>query len=223
MIKKILTTLIFAASAYIATAQSKTLPVKELISTAQIPFVFYITGDGGFNSFSTDLSTAINNAGYPITSLNAKSYFWQKKTAEQTSSDIVNYLEIQLKKRKNQQIVLVGYSFGADVIPFIVNKLPESMKKKLINVVLLSPSTSTDFEIHYSDMLGTPKKSSMDVVAEINKMGNQKTFILFGNDENGFPDKEIVLKNVVITSLIGGHHYDGNTAEVAKIIMAHFK
>lgn len=223
MIKKILIALSLTISAHISNAQSTTLPVKELSSAAQTPFVFYITGDGGFNSFSTDLCTEINNAGYPVTSLNAKSYFWDKKTPEQTVTDISTYIESQLKKRKNQQIVLAGYSFGADVMPFIVNRLPDSVKKKLISVVLLSPSASTDFEIHFSDMFGTPKKRAMDVVAEINKMGTQKTAIILGDDEDGFPEKDILLKTVVIKSLAGGHHYDGNTAEVAKAMMLYFK
>lgn len=223
MIKKILIAIILSISSFMSNAQSNSLPVKELSSATQTPFIFYITGDGGFNNFSIDLCTEINKAGYPVTTLNAKSYFWDKKTPDQTATDISTYLENQLKRRKNQQIVLVGYSFGADVLPFIVNRLPDTVKKKLISIVLLSPSTSTDFEIHFSDMFGTPKKRAMDVVAEINKMGNHKTVLMFGDDEEGFPEKEISLKNIVIKTMAGGHHYDGNTAEVAKTMMIYFK
>src|SRR4030095_8505034 len=98
----------------------------------------------------------------------------------------------------------------ADVIPFIVNKLPDLLKKKLVCVILLSPSTTTDFEIHWSDLLGSNKKRSMDVVAEINRMGNYKTVTLFGSDEHGFPVKSIKLPNYINEKLPGGHHYDGD-------------
>lgn len=206
-----------------AKAQSSDFSIKEWKSVSQTPLVFLISGDGGFNSFTTNLCTAINNAGYSITALSGKSYFWDKKTPQQTTTDIENYIKSQLQTRKNKEFILIGYSFGADVAPFVVNLLADSNKKQLQSLILLSPSTSTDFEVHLSDMFGKPKKRSMDVVAEINKLGAQKTTLIFGDDEDDFPKKEIVLKNVVITSLAGGHHYDGNTTEVAKTMMMYFK
>jgi type IV secretory pathway VirJ component len=223
MKKNILISFIFILMFTAAGAQSADLPLKEWTSAAQTPFVFYISGDGGFNDFSTDLCKTINKAGYGITALSAKSYFWDKKTPEQTAKDIATYLEKQFQKNENRQLVLAGYSFGADVLPFIVNKLSETIKKRLISVVLLAPSTSTDFEIHWSDMLGSHKKRSMDVVVEINRMGLQKTATIFGSDEDDFPVKDIRLKNYSNENLPGSHHFDGNTDEVAKTMIKYFK
>lgn len=202
---------------------SNQLPLKEWNSSTDTPFVFYISGDGGFNSFSTDLCAEINKAGYPIAAMNAKSYFWEKKTPEQTTADIVTYLQQQFSCRKNQQLILAGYSFGADVMPFIVNRLPDTLKKKLVSVVMLSPATSTDFEVHILDMFGSSKKRSMDVVAEINKISLVKTATIFGHDESGFPVKDIKLKNYSNETLPGGHHFNDDTDEVARRMMRHFK
>ena len=206
-----------------ASAQVNSLPVKEWSSTAENPFVLYITGDGGFNSFSIDLCTALNKAGHSVCSVNAKSYFWNKKTPEQSSTDITAYLTKQFNSRKNQQLILAGHSFGADVMPFIVNRLPEAIRKKIVSVILLSPSGSTDFEIHWSDIFGGNKQRSMDVVAEINKLTVPKTVTFFGSDETDFPVKNIKLKNYTNEILPGGHHFDGNTAEVAKTMIKYFK
>ena len=203
-------------------AQANNLPVKEWSSSSQTPFVLYISGDGGFNKFSVGLCNTINKAGYSITSINAKSYFWDKKTPEQAAKDITTYLDKQFQKRKNQQLVLAGYSFGADVMPFVVNKLPDSIKKKLVSIVLLSPSTSTDFEVHWSDIFGGSKKRNMDVVAEINKMNTLKTTTIFGSDEGDFPVNDIKLKNYKNEILPGAHHFDDNMNEVAKTMMKYF-
>jgi len=202
--------------------QTNILPVKEWNSSLQTPFVLYITGDGGFNNFSTSLCTAINKKGYSITALNAKSYFWDKKTPEQAAKDIATYLDKQFQNRKNQEWVLTGYSFGADVIPFIVNNLADSIRKKLVRIVLLSPSESTDFEVHWFDILGGNKKRSMDVIAELNKIVPIKTAVIFGNDENMSPFKTIKLKNYSTEALPGGHHFDDNTDEVARTMMKYF-
>ncbi|MEP7374276.1 MAG: AcvB/VirJ family lysyl-phosphatidylglycerol hydrolase [Chitinophagaceae bacterium] len=220
--KKILTQVIFALVVSPLFAQTTNLPVKEWSSSAQNPLVLYISGDGGFNNFSTALCTAINKKGYSITAISAKSYFWDKKTPEQTAKDISVYLDKQFRNRKNKQLVLAGYSFGADVAPFIINSLPDSTRKKLVSVVLLSPSESTDFEIHWFDIFGGNKKRSMDVIAEMNKLGTIKTTTIFGSDENDFPLKSIKLKNYNTETLPGGHHFDDNTDEVAGTMVKYF-
>jgi len=222
MTRRIISSFILNLFVTVVFAQVTKLPLKEWNSTPDKPFVFYISGDGGYTSFSDSLCGQINKAGYKVIALNSNSYFYDKKTPQQTSRDIVNCLNSQFGKRKNQQFVLAGYSFGADIVPFVVNNLPDSVRKKMVSVVLLSPSTSTDFETHFWDMLGWKKKRSMDVMAEVNKMGLQKTAIIFGTSEDDFPVSSIKLKNYSSEKLPGGHRYDGNTNEVAKTMMKYF-
>jgi len=222
MMKKTFFAFIFPLFVIVTFAQKSKLPLKEWNSAADKPLVFYISGDGGYTSFSEGVCTAINKAGYNVTSLNSKSYFGDKKTPQQTKDDIVSYLNEHFNKRKDQQFILIGYSFGADITPFVINLFPDSIKKKLISLVLLSPSTSTDFETHVWDKLGLKKKRSMDVVAEVNKLGAIKTTIILGDDDDDFPINNIKLKNYVHELLPGGHHYEGNTDEVARTIMKYF-
>jgi type IV secretory pathway VirJ component len=195
-------------------AQEK-LPVQELQASASKPFIFFVSGDGGLKGFTVSLCKAIRDNGYSITSLDARSYFWDKKTPEQTTGDITHYVADALRSRADHHWIMIGYSFGADITPFVVNRLPDSLKSQLSHVILLSPSTSTDFEIHLSDMLGIGKKRSMDVVAEINRLGNQKTTSLFGEDENEFPVSKIKLSNYQSDIIKGGHHFDGDYGAVA--------
>lgn len=205
-------------------SQTDKLPITLLTGTDTTkPLVFYISGDGGWNSFSSSLAETINKSGYTVAVLNSKSYFWEKKTVDKATSDIHAYLQKEFAERKNRQFVLTGYSFGADVIPFIVNKFPVSLNSNLLSIILLSPSATTDFEVHWAELLGWNKKRSMDVVAEINKMGLQKTVIIAAKNEDDFPVKEIKLKNFWIETLPGGHHFEGNTTEVAETMMKYFK
>lgn len=208
--------LLFSGSTF---SQNGNLPVKEWGNAAESPLIFYISGDGGFNYFSSGLCNSINRAGYSVTALNARNYFWEKKEPETAAIDIAAYLEKKFLNRKNQQLVLAGYSFGADVLPFIVNKLPEIIKMKLKCVLLLTPSTTTDLEIHWSDLFGSNNKRSKDVVAEINRMGIIKTAIISGSSENDFPLKSIKLVNYQNEKLPGGHHYEGDIDKTAKTII----
>ncbi|MDQ6889132.1 MAG: virulence factor family protein, partial [Bacteroidota bacterium] len=158
-------TFFLSPAIFISTAFSQDFPIKEWAAAVHDkPIIFYISGDGGFNSFSTALCESLNKKGYDVFALNAKSYFYNKKTPDQTTADIKNYLTKKLAGRKNQQVVLIGYSFGADVLPFVLNRLPKNLNDNITTSFLMASSGSTDFEIHWSDIFGGNRKRDMDVV-----------------------------------------------------------
>ena len=88
--------------------------------------------------------------GVPVIVLNSLKYFWSKKSPEEATNAAIALLEEYTAIWKKKNILLCGYSFGADVMPFIYNRLPGVLKEKVTRIQLLSPSAYTDFEIHVS-------------------------------------------------------------------------
>lgn len=218
MNKRIPLLLVFASLALFVSAQN--MPVKEFASTNHNkPLIFYISGDGGLNRFSNELCNSINKNGFDVVALDSKSYFWSKKTPEETAADISELLSKKITGRQNQQIVLIGYSFGADVLPFVLNRLPQIITDKVAVSFLLASSGSTDFEIHIVDLFGAGKKRGMDVLTEINKISNHKIVILNSSDEQGLDVQKITIKDHVSEMLPGGHHFDGDIDEITKTIL----
>jgi len=212
--------LLFSPFLYPADAVAQDFPVKEWASTSQDkPLVFYLSGDGGLNKFSNSLCDGINKKGYEVMELNSKSYFWDKKTPEQTAIDINNYLVKKISGRKNQQIVMIGYSFGADVLPFILSRLPKDIHDKILASFLMASSGSTDFEIHWADIFGGNAKRDMDVVSEINKLVDDKIVIISSSDDRHLEANKITLRRYTHEILPGGHHFDGDTDEIIKVIL----
>src|SRR5438552_17469967 len=95
------------------------LPVMTYASAdTSKPIIIYYTGDGGFNSFSTGFAKQFNIKGYPVISFNCLKSFWKAKTPDQSAleaSNLISYYENSWKRKK---LILIGYSFGADVLPF---------------------------------------------------------------------------------------------------------
>ncbi len=204
-----------------SSACSQDLPLKEWAATAHDkPLIFYISGDGGLNSFSTSLCEKLHSKGFDVVALNAKSYFWSKKTPQQTTADVNNFLKQKLNGRKNQQVVLIGYSFGADVLPFILGRLPKETDDKVLASFLMASSGSTDFEIHWADIFGENTKRSMDVVSEINKLTDEKVVIISASDDKNLAVNKITLKRFTREVLPGGHHFDGDIDEIVKVIIS---
>lgn len=186
------------------------------------PVLFYISGDGGWNKFSTAFVRDLNAKGYEIVGLNAREYFWHKKEAAQTAKDMSSVITDHMKEKKNKSYILIGYSFGADVMPFVVTLGEPGITDHLKYIILMSPSPNTDFEVHISELLGVGSSNGDSVPAEINKI-TKPVLLLFGDKEDDFPVKDVHIKNYKIEKLPGGHHYDGDPAAVCSAILPYLK
>lgn len=207
----------------ISQAQTTTLPVKMMAGNdPSKPIIFYSTGDGGWTKFSLSLVQSFNQAGYPVIALNSKDYFWKKKTPTQTAADVGALLSKYLVDWKRNNVVLVGYSFGADVTPFIQNYLDRNIAGKTTHMVLMLPYKSTDFEVHLSEMLGIARKDAYSVPDEINKVGKPILFVL-GTEKDQFPLNALTIKNYSSITIDGGHHFDDKADKVAQQVLAWVK
>jgi type IV secretory pathway VirJ component len=171
------------------------------------PLLFYISGDGGINnSFSSAFLKQFHSQGFSILGMDAHSYFWSKKTPQKAASDISLVLARYLRDWKCKSFVLIGYSFGADVTPFIQRRLSPNLLPLTKHIILMSPSARTDFEIHVLNMIGWGKSNGMSVPGEIKKL-TVPTTTIFGTNEDSFPTDSIRASKVKIITLPGGHHY----------------
>jgi type IV secretory pathway VirJ component len=181
------------------------------------PLIVYISGDGGMNGFSNSLIKSLNAKGYAILALDARDYFWHKKEPQEFANAMNGAISVYMKNKKRNSFVVLGYSFGADVAPFLATRLSAGLYGKCKDVILLSPSVNTSFEIKFLDMLGWGNNKGKNVVTELNKL-SLPLVLFFGKDENSFPINEVTVRKQVIV-MEGGHHYD-NDAEAlgAKLV-----
>ena len=177
----------------------------------QAPVALLISGDGGWYGFEQQIADNLAIRGIPTIGLDSKKYFWHRRTPDETASDIARALDFYAKEWGREKFVLIGYSLGAEIVPFIVTRLTEKIKSRIESAVLLSPATTTDFEIHISNMLGMGnKQNTYNTIDEIIKMQNVPTLLIFGDGEktqvpeflNGIP--------VIIRKIPGDHHYKFN-------------
>lgn len=194
------------------------VPYPAKVNDPQKPLVIYLSGDGGENSFSKSLLQQVNDKGYAAVLFNSQKYFWSKKTPEQTASDVEKVITYYRTQWKAQRIIILGYSFGADVAPFVATRLSKDTYASVKDIVLLSPSNATDFEVHVSQLFGKSKSVGRSVPDEINRIIQKPLLIIQGEDETEkIEPKMLKVSNRLIT-LKGGHRYDRNTSEVINAI-----
>jgi type IV secretory pathway VirJ component len=170
-----------------------------------------ISGDGGWYSFEQQIADHLASQGIPTLGLDSKKYFWNRRTPEETAGDMSKVLNYYSKEWGRKKFILIGYSLGAEIVPFIVNRLPEEMISKILSAVLLSPATNTDFEVHITNMVGIgSRQNTYNVMDEIVKMQAVPTLIIFGEGEKSRIPGLLTGTSVKISLIPGDHHYKFN-------------
>jgi type IV secretory pathway VirJ component len=186
------------------------------------PLCIVISGDGGWTDFDQTIAETLSKNGITCVGMDTQKYFWEAKTPETTAQDITKVLQYYLPRLQKTSFMLVGYSFGADVIPFIASRLPADLKKRLSLLAMLSPDDKTDFEVTISSMLDLGNEDTYDVLNEIKKVNYTKKLCIFGAGED---DEEMQksFKNAgaEVTVLGGGHHYNEDYPLIVSSILKH--
>jgi len=205
--------------------RAETLPLIEVPSTkgASDTLVVFVSGDGGWAAIDKSIAKVLADSGMPVVGLNALQYFWTKRTPDSAARDLQQICNRYLTSWKKERLLLVGYSRGADVLPFMAARLSPELRSKIRLVALLGPSPKVQFEFHVADWLHS-SAAGLPVKPEIDKLTSHRILCLSGED-----DKESLCRglrssptmNVVM--LKGSHHFDGGYEKLGRIILEQLK
>jgi type IV secretory pathway VirJ component len=185
-----------------------------------LSFAILISGDGGWNSWDQSLAGSLAEKGISTVGLDSRKYFWSKKTPEETTKMITAVMEHYLSLWKKKSVILIGYSFGADLIPFVADRLSLEFRNKVSALILLSPDPKGDFEIHIADMLNLGSSSdTYDVVKEVNKKAIHNILCVFGDGENAAAINAFKASAAAVSILHGDHHYNNNFKAATELIL----
>lgn len=107
------------------------------------------SGDGGWADLDKQLGTVFAARGIPVLGINSFKYFWRDRSPDVAAQQLDTLITTGLAKYHRQRIWLVGFSFGADALPSLIDRLPASTRARITQLVLLSPSRDLTFEIQF--------------------------------------------------------------------------
>ncbi|KAF0863252.1 virulence factor family protein [Pseudomonas sp. LD120] len=192
------------------------IPVVEVpAGQAKDTVTLFLSGDGGWRDLDRDVAGEMAKIGYPVVGIDTLRYYWQHKTPEQSAIDLTELMQHYRQKWGTKRFVLTGYSFGADVLPAIYNRLPEAEQQRVDAIILLAFARTGSFEIEVEGWLGNAGKEAA-TGPEMAKLPAAKVVCIYGVeevDESGCTDKTAVGEAV---KLPGGHHFDENYPALAK-------
>jgi type IV secretory pathway VirJ component len=194
------------------------LPVTRLSHT----FALVLSGDGGWRDIDKSLASVFVQRGLPTVGLDSLRYFWSRRAPAEVAHDIDRIFEHYRERWGTERLALVGYSFGADVLPSVWPLLADETRRGIVQVSLLALGTEADFQFHVTGWIGWSASDARPIPLDLAGMDSMRVQCFFGRDEGpnetGCRSPEAAAFERVERP--GGHHFDGNYAVIADQILA---
>lgn len=196
------------------------LDILDVAAPTHDTMAVVYSGDGGWRDLDREVAGYLQQQGVPVVGIDSLRYFWSEKTPRQTADDLAKIVRTYGKRWKVRHILLVGYSFGADVLPATYNHLPAHLKQEVAQLSLMALSHQVDYEISVTGWLGVPGAGAGgDPLNDIKMIDPGLVQCFYGKDEQDDACRDLKGSKVDVNELEGGHHFDGDYESLGRLII----
>jgi type IV secretory pathway VirJ component len=178
-----------------------------------------LTGDGGWAVTDKGLSAALAAHGMPVLGWNSLRYFLHPRNPDGTTRDLERILRHYLPVWHREKVVLIGYSFGADVMPFLAHRLPPDLRARIALVALLGPDEKAGFRFHLAEWLGKDSKDTLPVRPELETLRGLPLLCSYGEAEEKSLCRELDPSLAHIHPRPGNHIVGKNYGKIVEEIL----
>jgi type IV secretory pathway VirJ component len=199
------------------------LPLVEVRGATHTGTVaVFLSGDGGWADIDKKIGEVLAQRGMDVIGFDNRAYLRGKtRTPDGTGEDVARAAAAYLARWNDQRLVLIGYSRGADLLPFVGARLPASLRSQLALVAMLALQERASFRYRFSDLWATHSRpTDIPIRPELERLRGANMMCVYGRDE------EESLCRKVDTTLVhpevrpGKHHFDGDYQAIASLILS---
>jgi type IV secretory pathway VirJ component len=176
------------------------------------------SGDGGWAGIDREVADVLASRGIPVAGWDSLRYFWTARTPSGVSADLDRILRYYAAHWQKKKAIVIGYSQGADVLPFAVNRLSPQARALVERTVLMSIGTTAAFEFHVTNWFGSGSHE-LPIGVEMTRMTGAKTLCLYGEGDDDSICPKVRPANATVIKLAGGHHFGGSYEHLADVIL----
>ncbi|MGD0504178.1 MAG: AcvB/VirJ family lysyl-phosphatidylglycerol hydrolase [Steroidobacteraceae bacterium] len=182
-------------------------------------FAIIMSGDGGWAGLDKEVADALSVHGIPVVGLDSLRYFWSARTADGLARDTDHMIRYYLAHLAKKRVLLIGYSQGADVLPFAVNRLPAATRARVALAVLMGMSEHALFEFHVSSWIANDTRGPL-TLPEVSRIVGIPVSCIYGDGDKDSLCPKLDPTKIRVVKLPGGHHFNGDYAGLARVILA---
>lgn len=171
--------------------------------------VVLVSGDGGWATIEKDMAAEFNDHGIAVVGFDLREYLRRKpRTPDNVGRDLSRVIRAYSDSWGKPRVVLVGYSRGAGMIPFILNRLPADLDARLKLTAFVGLPRAVNMTFHWIDVIrDVSREDDIPVIPELQRAGPGRMICIFGVEEAASGCR-IAPSWVTRIELPGGHHLE---------------
>ena len=177
-----------------------------------------ISGDGGWAGIDKAVAAALAEKGIAVVGVDSLRYFWKERTPQSTAADVDRIVRYYTDAWDKKDVVLIGYSQGADILPFVVNRLPQQTRARVRLAAMLALGQQAVFEFRLANWL-SQSDDGLPIAPELQRMADLRSLCVYSDDGDESSCPEAASNTLRAVSLPGGHHFGGDYDRVAALIL----
>ncbi len=199
------------------------LPLLSLPASAPAggAIAVVLTGDGGWAAIDKAIAAELNAQGISVVGFDARSYFRVRREPDELGRDLARVLRHYLAAWHADGAYLVGYSRGADMLPFMVARLDDGLRARIRLVALLGLEHEMDFQWTLAGLLGGHSGATRPLRPEVERLRGLPVVCVYGSDEKDTLCPELPADLAAVERRAGGHHFDGDYRGITRAVLAH--
>lgn len=202
-------------------AELSDLPLTELPTQARHGVLAIVySGDGGWRDLDKDIAERLQSQGVPTVGMDMLRYYWAWRSPEDSAIDLSRLITHYRKEWGVDKVVLIGYSFGADVMPALYNLLPADQRQSVVQMSLLALSARANFEVTVGEILTANSESTQPTRPDLDRMDPKTLQCFEGKEDEEGVCETLKGTGIEVVETEGGHHFDGDYEHLADIILA---
>jgi type IV secretory pathway VirJ component len=195
------------------------LPIVEVPAKQRgAALAILISGDGGWAGIDKAVAASLAEQGIAVVGIDSLRYFWKERTPQGTADDVDRIVRHYLDVWDRKDVLLIGYSQGADVLPFVVNRLPEQTRAQVRLAAMLGLGERAVFEFHLANWL-SHSDDGLLIAPELQRMSDIRGLCVYSAEDGESSCPDAASGTLRAVSLPGGHHFGGDYDRVAALIL----
>jgi type IV secretory pathway VirJ component len=178
------------------------------------------SGDMGFHiGMAGAVAAKLAETGIPVLGVNSLAYFRTERSPAEAARLIQAAMSEALRLSHRPRLLLIGQSYGADILPTGYAGVPAALRARVALVALVVPDETIVLQASPADLLPVPARSH-DALPAAARLGETPTLCVFGEEQSDSLCARLRLPNLTRVALPGGHYLHRDSGAVARTLLA---
>jgi type IV secretory pathway VirJ component len=197
-----------------ASAGAEEFPKPDAQGTVEVSLkpahtlILFLSGDGGWwGDIDAQLANRLAREGYAVLGIDTDIWFGPERTPDEVAAHLSELADQYAPRVHASRIALIGYSYGADMIPLALRSRDAVFGEKLAAIVLIAPERETMMQVTLLEQSGIDP-GDIVLAPAFAALPRRRTVCVYGESEQDDTGcTEDALKGTQLIGLPGGHHF----------------